>query len=201
MLSYCYTEVTPLFTIMDNPYIIYDVFQVFRIGSNVTIQFVFIDTQLLTASDLGCLPSNDSGPQWIWIENTLAASTSLWLFVLGHHPVWSVAEHGPLESEVECLRPLLIEYNVTAYFCGHDHTMQHLHEEDSSVEYFVSGAGHSTDPSLCHADDVPPNSVKFRYGPWDFFSTHGTFSHVTVNSTIMSVTYVDYEETTRDKEG
>ena len=93
MLSYCYTEVTPLFTIMDNPYIIYDVFQVFRIGSNVTIQFVFIDTQLLTASDLGCLPSNDSGPQWIWIENTLAASTSLWLFVLGHHPGKKIINH------------------------------------------------------------------------------------------------------------
>ena len=58
--------------------------------------------------------------------------------------VWSVAEHGPTEILVECLRPLLIEYNVTAYFCGHDHTMQHLHEEDSSVEYFVSGAGHNT---------------------------------------------------------
>ena len=29
--------------------------------------------------------------------------------------------------------------------------MQHLHEEDSSVEYFVSGAGHNTDPSRSHA--------------------------------------------------
>jgi len=68
--------------------------------------------------------------------------------------VWSVANHGPSEVLVECLRPLLIEYNVTAYFCGHDHTMQHLHEEDSSVEYFVNGAGHDTNPSQEHAVSV-----------------------------------------------
>ena len=83
MPNYYYTEVTPLKLVFA---LIAYAFQVFRIGSNVTIQFVFIDTELLTTSDLGCLPSNDSDPQWIWIENTLAASTSQWLFVLGHHP-------------------------------------------------------------------------------------------------------------------
>ena len=68
--------------------------------------------------------------------------------------VWSIAGHGPLQVLVECLRPLLIEYNVTAYFCGHDHTMQHLHEDDSSVEYFVNGAGHDTNPSKKHVVSV-----------------------------------------------
>ena len=64
--------------------------------------------------------------------------------------VWSVGKHGPTQILVKCLRLLLIKYNVTAYFCGHDHTMQHLHENDSSVEYFVSGAGHSVNPSQSH---------------------------------------------------
>jgi len=64
--------------------------------------------------------------------------------------VWSVSEHGPTQSLVNRLRPLLIKYNVTAYFCGHDHAMQHLHEENSTVEYFVAGAGHDTNPSQRH---------------------------------------------------
>jgi len=68
--------------------------------------------------------------------------------------VWSVAEHGPTDTLVQRLRPLLIQYNVTAYFCGHDHTMQHLREENSTVEYFVTGAGHETDPSEAHLVNI-----------------------------------------------
>lgn len=43
-----------------------------------------------------------------------------------------------------------MKYNVTAYFCGHDHNAQHIHEQDSNVEYFVTGAAHLTDPSEAH---------------------------------------------------
>jgi len=82
---------------------LYCVFQVFRIGSNFTIQFVFIDTELLTTSDLGCLSSNDTDPQWTWIEATLAASTSQWLFVIGHHP-------GKKMAEQHCYMQVLYEF-------------------------------------------------------------------------------------------
>ena len=64
--------------------------------------------------------------------------------------VWSVAEHGPTQLLVDRLRPMLIKYNVTAYISGHDHDMQHLHEKNQSVEYFVIGAGHDTNPSVDH---------------------------------------------------
>jgi len=61
--------------------------------------------------------------------------------------VWSVGRHGPTEALKDRLRPMLIKYNVNAYFCGHDHDMQHIHEDDSTVEYFLSGAGHETEDS------------------------------------------------------
>lgn len=64
--------------------------------------------------------------------------------------MWSIAEHGPTQQLVDRLRPLLIKYNVAAYFCGHDHNMQHINEKNSSVEYFVVGAGHATNPSQAH---------------------------------------------------
>jgi len=63
--------------------------------SHVTAQFIFIDTIILDGlTD----PVNKSLPpqgpasvaaaeeQWTWIEQTLAASTARWLFVLGHYP-------------------------------------------------------------------------------------------------------------------
>jgi hypothetical protein len=85
-----------------------------------------------------------------WVESILKTSNATWLIVAGHYPVWSVAEHGPTQILVEQLRPMLEKYNATAYLCGHDHTLQHICEEDSTVEYYVSGAGHLTDSSMAH---------------------------------------------------
>ena len=63
--------------------------------------------------------------------------------------VWSVAEHGPTDTLVQKLKPLLEKYNVTAYMCGHDHNLQHI--TDSGVQYYVTGAGHLIDPSRAHS--------------------------------------------------
>ena len=62
--------------------------------------------------------------------------------------VWSVAEHGPTDTLVRKLKPLLEKYNVTAYMCGHDHNLQHI--TDAGIQYYVTGAGHLIDPSMRH---------------------------------------------------
>ena len=79
--------------------------------------------------------------EWQWIEDQLRQSTFVffshpyrhallvrssapYLIVGGHYPVYSVAEHGPTQCLVDRLRPLLHQYNVTAYLCGHDHNLQ-----------------------------------------------------------------------------
>jgi hypothetical protein len=36
---------------------------------------------------------------------------------------------------------LLKQYNVAAYFSGHDHNLQHIKRTDSPLQYIVSGAG------------------------------------------------------------
>lgn len=98
-----------------------------------------------------------------WIERTLAASQADFLFLAGHYPVFSVAEHGTDERLVHHLKPLIDRYNVTAYFNGHDHNMQHIHPKDSLAHYFVSGAGNLADTSLAHRSTVPQDSLLFHW--------------------------------------
>ncbi|KHJ91987.1 hypothetical protein OESDEN_08134 [Oesophagostomum dentatum] len=62
--------------------------------------------------------------QWQWIEDNLNSSRADYLFVGGHYPIYSVASHGPTHCLVERLDPLLKKYNASAYFAGHDHTLQ-----------------------------------------------------------------------------
>ena len=37
-----------------------------------------------------------------------------------------VGDHGDISELVEYLDPLLHEYGVDAYYCGHDHISEHL---------------------------------------------------------------------------
>ncbi|XP_065914958.1 tartrate-resistant acid phosphatase type 5-like [Dysidea avara] len=168
-------------------------------GTDAEIQFVFIDTIIL------CGPTDPikrwlppSGPaslnaaedQWEWIEKTLSTSAAEWLFVVGHYPVWSIGRHGPTEGLKDRLRPMLIKYNVSAYFCGHDHDMQHIHEDNSTVEYFLSGAGHETEDSDDNKANIPPNALKFYYGKKDKDQEHGAFAWLSVSPTVMNVTFM-----------
>lgn len=61
------------------------------------------------------------------------------LFVIMHHPVYSISSHGGLPSLREKWAPLFERYGVTAVFSGHDHCYQR--SEVGGVRYFVSGGG------------------------------------------------------------
>lgn len=45
---------------------------------------------------------------------------------------------------------LSVSLSCFRYLCGHDHNLQHIQESTSPVDYFVTGAGHLTDPSEAH---------------------------------------------------
>ena len=88
-----------------------------------------------------------------WLEKELGKSTADWKIVVGHYPVWSIAEHGPIPQLVNELKPMMERHGVSMYFNGHDHNAQHLND-GSNVEYFVVGAGSPVDASTDHKDDV-----------------------------------------------
>merc|ERR1719240_1138067 len=83
-----------------------------------------------------------------WIRATLAASAADFLVVAGHYPVYSICEHGPTSCLRERLEPMLNQYDVTAYFNGHDHCAEHLRVGD--VDYHVIGSAHENNPSTAH---------------------------------------------------
>ncbi|KAL5467624.1 hypothetical protein EMCRGX_G031883 [Ephydatia muelleri] len=167
-------------------------------STTTTVQFIFIDTVILcgaTHPTKRSLPP--PGPQshtmaddeWAWINDTLATSTADWILMFGHYPVWSVAEHGPTQQLVDQLRPLLMQYGVTGYFCGHDHSLQYIN--DTNVNYFVCGAGHRSEDSESHLQDIPRDSLKYHYGPLDPLDQHGGYASVTLTPLTMDVTYYD----------
>ncbi|KAH7701310.1 Ser/Thr protein phosphatase family protein [Aphelenchoides avenae] len=137
--------------------------------------------------------------QWAWIEKQLAVSTADYLFVSGHYPVYSTSEHGPIQCLIDQLDPLMRKYNVTAYFSGHDHNLQHIHlpevstdpvthqDTETTMDYIVSGAGSRSDRSSKHTSDVPSEALLFRYpSSWNPFSqlgfSNGGFIHVELRS-------------------
>jgi len=85
-----------------------------------------------------------------------SSGTAEWVFVLGHHGVYSLGSHGPVECVKNALEPLFLQYKVNVYWGGHDHRMQHFASRNISgsltspasaplVQYFQSGAFHGLD--------------------------------------------------------
>jgi len=107
---------------------------------NVSVQFILIDTINLTGST-----GDDTGKigeaQFAWLEGELNSSTTDWLIVVGHYPIWSAGEHGNNKYLNTRLRLMLQKYNADVYICGHDHTLQHLQDKVNTTQFIVSGNG------------------------------------------------------------
>lgn len=154
-----------------------------RSSQSFTVQFIMIDTVNI----------DDGDPdQLAWIEAQLQQSVQNkvdWVFVAGHYPVWSVAEHGTTPSLQKSLKPLLDKYQVGAYFCGHDHNLQHI-DTDETVGYFLTGAGHTAEYNQDHLATVPKGSLKFYWPYNDNPPVQSGYATVRVWTDHMQVDYL-----------
>jgi len=111
------------------------------------IRFVFLDTNpflkkyVEEAYDYADVAKQDTQKQLLWLDNVLKTSKEPWKIVVGHHPIYSAGKHGDTPELIARLKPILEKHNVHAYFCGHDHDLQHHTPPDSKLHYFISGAG------------------------------------------------------------
>jgi len=165
-------------------------------GTSMSVQIILIDTVLLCGhSGHDHHPKPLTGPespeladeQLKWIEKSLAASTADYIIVGGHYPVWSIGNHGPTSQLIEQLKPLLEKYNVNAYICGHDHNMQVIQENNSTVQYLVIGNANFMDGRTTHASKVPTGSSKFFY-------YEGGYARASVTNEQMTVLFYGADE-------
>jgi 3',5'-cyclic AMP phosphodiesterase CpdA len=81
--------------------------------------------------------------QTAWLERELIAARQdpamRHVFVVMHHPPFSVSLHGGSRDLRERWTPLFEKYQVTAVFSGHDHVYERA--EHNGIRYFVSGGG------------------------------------------------------------
>lgn len=82
-------------------------------------------------------PSHNTqdGPQGVWLQAKLAASTAPWKIVLFHHPPYSSGQHGGATN----MRWPFAAWGASAVICGHDHDYERLSVD--GIPYFVNGLG------------------------------------------------------------
>jgi predicted MPP superfamily phosphohydrolase len=79
--------------------------------------------------------------QIVWFEKELKSSNEEWKIVYFHHPLYSSAgRHGSDLGLRKTLEPLLLQYNVSVVFNGHDHVYERI-KPQQGITYFVTGSG------------------------------------------------------------
>jgi tartrate-resistant acid phosphatase type 5 len=125
-----------------------------KINDSISARFIFIDTPPLVneyrnnPDEYPDAVKQNAYQEIKWLKDVLAVSKEQWILVFGHHPVYSASKkHGNTPEMIDRVKPLLEQYHVQFYFCGHDHDMQHLREKGGKIDYVVSGTGSETRPS------------------------------------------------------
>lgn len=131
------------------------------------IHFFALDTDEGNADGfLGLFRSAWSSTQRDWLAQRLAASTSAWKIVYGHHPIYSDGHHGDERRLQRQLLPLLRDRKVDVYLAGHDHDLQHFTAD--GIEFLVVGGGGKDVRS------VSKRRAKFAEGAHGFLELEAT---------------------------
>lgn len=117
------------------------------------VRFVFMDTSPMeddyyTETKYRNVWGQDSTRQLTWLDSVLAQTTQNWKIVVGHHPLYTGGKRKDDPAYVRShVEPYFDEYKVDAYFCGHEHDLQHIKPEGHKTHHFVSGAGAECRPT------------------------------------------------------
>ncbi|KAM0936283.1 putative Acid phosphatase, Peroxidase [Dioscorea sansibarensis] len=127
-------------------------------------------------------------PRDLYIENllkeldlALKESRAPWKFVVGHHTMRSVSQHGDTIELLQELLPILKANNVDLYINGHDHCLEHISSLDSPIQFFTSGGG-----SKAWRGSFTPNADKLRF----FYDGQG-FMSMKITSTTVDLVFYD----------
>lgn len=129
------------------------------------VEAFFVDTQIWR----GRVSSYSSriGEQRDYLRSRLRSSSASWKIVVGHHPTWSVGNHGGSSTMKKELDPIARREGSTIYLAGHDHSMQHIFYRN--VNYVISGAGSKS--ARERSDDLPSRNALLKYQPKNGFAS------------------------------
>lgn len=119
--------------------------QAHLVDASTNLEFFHLDTSPVIGEYqldpmMWGIHSQNTGHQLAWLDQALAASKAPWKIVVGHHPIYSAGwGHGSEKEMIRLVLPILRKHGVQAYFCGHDHDLQHLKTGD--LHLIVSGGG------------------------------------------------------------
>lgn len=125
------------------------------------------------------IAQQDTAAQRRWLDSSLTASTATWKIVVGHHHVYSGGKRDTNADLEGWLVPMLERHKVAAYFCGHEHVLQHIVRPGGTVHYFISGAGSET--------RSPGNATGTRYS-----EGRSGFMAVSLTPRAMRVQAIDF---------
>ena len=160
--------------------------QTHQIDNQTTADFFYLDTTPMVRAYYkhgfeenirANVITQDVPGQLAWFKAALTASKAQWKVVFAHHPVYSGGEHGDQPEIIETILPLLREYNVHAYFNGHDHDLQHLVAGD--INFFCTGAGSQVRPT---------KNIEYT----KFAKSRSGFTTVSLGSDKMDVAMIDW---------
>jgi tartrate-resistant acid phosphatase type 5 len=171
--------------------------EVGSIDKPMTIQFIMCDTMILCAGTHHKCPSGANflfrrEEHFWWLEQQLNESTADYLVVTGHHPVWSMADHGNTQILVDRMRPLLIKYNVTAYLSGHDHCAQAFRQD--GVDYHTVGGGRFLKHRFARSRGVPAAPERlfyYRSAIWPINWFEGSWATMEVSADHLVIKHLD----------
>ncbi len=151
--------------------------------SGEKVLFVFIDTNPLEKKYykdetymFTDVVKQDTTKQLAWLNQTLAQSTAKWKIVIGHHPLYTTGKRLKETPYVRySLQPILEKYKVDAYFCGHEHDLQHQKPANIFTHHFTTGAGSETRPV-----SKPQEYTKFAEAQHGFMAVSATSKEVSV---------------------
>jgi hypothetical protein len=138
--------------------------------------------------------------QTAWLEKELAAARDdrrvRHIFVVMHHPPYSISLHGGQRDLRERWTPLFEKYGVAAVFSGHDHVYERA--EVDGLRYFVTGGGGAPlYPRKAHAAAIDVAAVKYFERVNHFLRVHVVGDQIEVTavrvdgSPIETTTWVD----------
>ena len=144
--------------------------------------------------DFFAINSNDyvtSAEQRLWLSTALARSEAKWKVILGHHPVYSVGEHGNFdwfygfmqEKFRKEMTPVLCQYRAL-YLSGHEHLMQ-LNELPCGAVTVVSGAAAERKTAYQRMVDLQRDTLYYHSN--DMLG----FGHAVFGDDAVKITFVD----------